>query len=174
SAASPQGQGSRAKYKQVWRASPVCIATKSDALCPLWVNRFTSTSRWRPRNVRFTPNSDRTLALQRNAALCHKQTYAAQQKAPLFDHLVGEQLQRVGHLDAEQSRRLRVDDELEFARLQDRQVGGLRAFEDLPGVDGDMTRPVRAIDPVAHQPAGFDSLASAIGRGNPIVRRQRH
>src|SRR5215813_14661466 len=87
----------------------------------------------------------------------------------LFNHLVGEQLQRIGHLDAEQSRRLRVDDELEFARLQDRQVGWLRAFEDLPGIDADLTIHVRAIGPIAHQPAGFDSLANRIGHGNPIV-----
>jgi hypothetical protein len=32
----------------------------------------------------------------------------------LFDHLVGEQLNRVGHLDAELPGRLQVDDELEF------------------------------------------------------------
>jgi hypothetical protein len=38
----------------------------------------------------------------------------------LFDDLVGEQLQCVGHLDAEQSCRLSVDEELEFGRLQDR------------------------------------------------------
>ena len=60
-----------------------------------------------------------------------------------------------------------------MTNLQDRQVGGLRAFEDLPGIDADLTRPVRAIDPVAHQPAGFDSLANLVGRGNPIVHRER-
>src|SRR4029453_18807851 len=69
-----------------------------------------------------------------------------------FDHLVGEQLQCVGHLDAEQSRRLRVNDKLEFGRLQQRQVGGLRALENLTGVDPDLTIIVQKIGPVAHQP----------------------
>src|SRR5437773_3751240 len=45
-----------------------------------------------------------------------------------FDHLVGEQLQRVGHLKAECPGRLQVDDELEFGRLHDGQVGGVRAL----------------------------------------------
>src|SRR5215831_16691254 len=97
----------------------------------------------------------------------------SQQHSCSFDHLVGEQLQRVGHLDAEQSRRLRVDDELEFARLQDRQFGWLCTFEDLPRVDADLPIHVRTIGPIAHQPAGFGSLAKRIGCGNPIVRRDR-
>jgi len=91
----------------------------------------------------------------------------------LFDQLISHQLQSAGHIDAEQPGRLQVDYELEFCRLQDRQVCGLRAFEDLPGVDADLTVRVRTIGRVAHQPADFDSLASVIGRGNPIVRRER-
>src|SRR5262245_36309481 len=54
-----------------------------------------------------------------------------------LDHLVGEQLDRVRHLNAERPRRLHVDDELELAGLQNRQVGGLRALEDSTGVDAD-------------------------------------
>jgi len=46
-----------------------------------------------------------------------------------FDHLVGEQLDRIGHLDAECSRGLHVDNELELGRLQDRQVGRLGALD---------------------------------------------
>src|SRR5262249_38827687 len=48
-----------------------------------------------------------------------------------------------------------------------------RALEDLTGVDPDLTIIVEKIGPVAHQPAGFDKLTSAIGCGNPIVRRER-
>jgi hypothetical protein len=51
-----------------------------------------------------------------------------QQKAPLFDHLVGEQLDRVGHLETKCPGRLQVDDKLEFGGLRDRQVGGLHAL----------------------------------------------
>jgi hypothetical protein len=38
-------------------------------------------------------------------------------RAASFDHLVGEQLDRVGHLDAERPRRLQVDDELAALRV---------------------------------------------------------
>ena len=40
--------------------------------------------------------------------------------AALFDQLVGEQLDRVGHPDAESLGRLQVDDELELGRLHHR------------------------------------------------------
>jgi hypothetical protein len=39
----------------------------------------------------------------------------------------------IGHLDAERSRRLQVDDKLEFGRLLRRKIAGLGAFEDAAG-----------------------------------------
>src|SRR5215813_5260431 len=47
-----------------------------------------------------------------------------------FDHLVGAGEQRRGHIEAEHPGGLSVNDQLELARLHDRQVRGLRAFED--------------------------------------------
>src|SRR5215831_19367931 len=67
-----------------------------------------------------------------------------------FDHLVGEQLQRVWHLKAKRPGRLHVDDELPFGRLQDRHLGRLRTLEDLTGVDASLTIIVQSIGPVAH------------------------
>jgi hypothetical protein len=49
-----------------------------------------------------------------------------------LDHLVGEQLDRIGYLDAECSRGLHVDDELELGRLQDREVGPAQGRADPP------------------------------------------
>ena len=68
--------------------------------------------------------------------------------------------------------RLQVDDELEFGRLQDRQVGGIGALKDLTGVDADLTIHVQDIGPIAHQPTRFDMFANGIGRGNRIARRE--
>jgi hypothetical protein len=96
------------------------------------------------------------------------------QTAPLFDHLVGEQLDRVGHIEAKRPGRLQVDDKLEFGGLRDRQVGGLHAPEDSTGVDADLTIHVRNIGPIAHQPTGFDKFALGIGRGNPVMCSERH
>ena len=65
----------------------------------------------------------------------------------LLDYFVSEQLQRVGYLNAKRSGRLQVDDEFEFSGLHDGKVGGLRAVEDLTGVEADLTPRVRNIDP---------------------------
>jgi hypothetical protein len=50
---------------------------------------------------------------------------------------------------------------------------GLAPLKILTGVGADPTIHIRTIGRVGHQPAGFDSLARGIGRGNPIARRGR-
>src|SRR5262249_22582640 len=69
--------------------------------------------------------------------------------------------------------RWQVDDELEFGRLQHRQISRLRALKDLTGVDADLTPHVQSIGPIAHQPTGFDFLTIVMRRGNPMPRRER-
>src|SRR5262249_61385273 len=64
-------------------------------------------------------------------------------------------------------------DELEFGRLQHRQISGLRALEDLPGVNADLTKRLQTIGPIAHQTAGFDFLTCCMRRRNPVPRRER-
>src|SRR6516165_10821956 len=90
-----------------------------------------------------------------------------------LDHLVGQLLDVQRDVEAERPGRLQVDDELEFRRLQHRQIGWLGALEDLTGVGADLTIHARTIGVVAHQPAGFYSLARGITRGNPVTRRER-
>ena len=62
--------------------------------------------------------------------------------------------------------------ELEFGRLQDRQVGGLGALEDAAGINADLTKHVREVGSVAHQPAGLDKITLRISRRNLVARRQ--
>jgi hypothetical protein len=90
-----------------------------------------------------------------------------------LNNFVGEQLDRVRHLDAEHSRRLQINDELELGRLRGRQLGRIGTLENLTAVAANLTIHVQKIGPVAHQPTDFDNLASGIGCGNPMVRRQR-
>src|SRR5262249_45312010 len=53
-------------------------------------------------------------------------------------------------------------------------VCGLRALEDLTGVDANLTPHVQIIGPIAHQPTGFDFLANVMGRGSSMARGERH
>ena len=60
-----------------------------------------------------------------------------QQKRPLLDNLVGEQLDRVRYFKVKIPGRLQIDDELEFAGLKDRQISGLLAPENPADLDAD-------------------------------------
>jgi hypothetical protein len=51
---------------------------------------------------------------------------------------IGPSEQRWRHLDAERSRRLQVDDELEFDGFHDQQIGRLGALESAAGLDADL------------------------------------
>jgi hypothetical protein len=85
-------------------------------------------------------------------------------------HFVGEQLDRIGHLKPKRLGCLHIDNKLELGRLLDRQVGRLRALENLTGVDTNLTPHAQIIGPVAHQPTGLDLFASGMGRWNPVAR----
>src|SRR5262245_4581685 len=104
---------------------------------------------------------------------CDELSTCSNVKPKLLDHLVGEQLQCIGHFEAERPGGLHVDDELELAGLYDGQVGGLRAFEDLTDHDASMTKPIQNFGPVAHQTADFGIFTNGIDRGNCVAHRER-
>src|ERR1035441_5754424 len=106
------------------------------------------------------------------SALCQKQTHAMKQITSLFDHLVGdgEHARRYG--EAERLSGRAVDDELEFGRLQHRQVGGFRALEDAAGIDADLMKRIREVGSVAHQSTGLNIITNRISRRNSFARCQ--
>ena len=80
-------------------------------------------------------------------------------KKLLFDHLVGNGKDARRNGEAEGFGGLEIDDELEPGRLHDRQVGRLFTFEDAAGIGADLTKDVRKVGAVAHQPADFGKFA---------------
>jgi hypothetical protein len=91
------------------------------------------------RDVRFVPIAD---------------SYGAANRS-LFDNLVGGREQRRRHGKAEHPGGLMIDDQLELARLYDRQIGRLHALEDAAGIDPELAKRIRNVGSVAHQTTDF-------------------
>src|SRR5262245_50789349 len=99
-------------------------------------------------------------------------TLAAQLTASLFDQVVGaaEQLHRDSETEGPGG--LEVNDQLEFRRLLNRQVGRLSALENFSGVGPDQTVVIRFIAAVAHQAAGIDEPAKLVHGGQRMANCQ--
>ena len=92
--------------------------------------------------------------------------------ASLFDHLIGGGEQRRRHSKAEHPGGRGVDDQLEFRRLQHRQIGRFRALEDAAGIDADLAKRIAQTCAVAHQPADFGKLTVVLDCRNRVACRQ--
>jgi hypothetical protein len=79
-------------------------------------------------NVRYLPESVHWESAA-GCPLCATSGHFALRR--LFDHLVGEQLHRIRDGKAERFSRLQVDDEFERGRLLDRDIGRVRAAQNL-------------------------------------------
>jgi hypothetical protein len=75
------------------------------------------------------------------------------------------------HGEAEHPGGLEIDDELELARLHDRQVRRLGALEDAASIGADLTKRFRNVRSVAHQSTGFGKVTIRICCGDSVVRR---
>jgi hypothetical protein len=90
-------------------------------------------------------------------ANCHNRTHAVQYTGKLIRSPRGGE-HRGRHSDAEDPCGLMVDDQLEPARLYDRQIDRLRALENAASVDVGLTIRIHNIASAAHQAAGFSNF----------------
>src|SRR3954447_441447 len=90
----------------------------------------------------------------------------------LFDNLVGSGEERWRHSEAECLRGLQVDHQLEFGRLQDRQIAWLGTFENAASIDADLAKHIGDTWSVACQASGGRKVAVFVNRGYRVTRRQ--
>src|SRR5262245_47180367 len=95
-----------------------------------------------------------------------------QQRACLFDHLVGEQ--GPWHGEAERLGGLHIDDELVFGRCLNWKVGWLLAFEDAVNVTGCADVGINGRWPVGEEAATMGEIAERIDRRQPVSTRKRN
>src|SRR5438445_13369135 len=69
-------------------------------------------------------------------------------------------------------RGLEIDDQFEFGRLQNRQVGRFGAIENLSSVNANLVIGIGEIGPVANQTPVCSKITRKIHHGNRMLRRQ--
>src|SRR5262249_34828175 len=90
-----------------------------------------------------------------------------------LDHLVRAGEERRGDLWPASSRAHKTDGGVTLGCQDDLSGGRVGAFEVVTCIDADLTPHGRRIGPIAHQAAGFDLLASGMGRRKPVAGCKR-
>src|ERR1700722_17690399 len=91
----------------------------------------------------------------------------------LFDHLVGERLYFIGNGEAEGFSGFQVYDEVEFGRLLDRDLAGLRSAQNLVDKIASALEQSRIVWSVRYESPGLDKIAVTEDRRQPRSERKR-
>src|SRR5262249_13995683 len=84
----------------------------------------------------------------------------------------GEQCWR--YVESKSIRCLDIYDELNFGRVLHRQVGGLLALENPPGIDRRLAVRIRQVGAITHEATSQDILPPGVDRRHPGTRRKRY
>jgi hypothetical protein len=87
---------------------------------------------------------------------------------PLFDHLVGGYLQALRHREAKRLGGFEVDDQFEFRRLLDGQIGRLRSSEHFRDVLGRHRSHFAEIGAIGDETTGIDRFTERIQAGQAL------
>src|SRR6266516_6686618 len=90
----------------------------------------------------------------------------------LFNHFVGAAEQHRWHFEAERFRSLEIDTQIEFGRLEKRDISRIRTFKNFIDEVGEAAKHLRLINRISHQSATFHKFAERINCGNPAFRCQ--
>src|SRR6266704_2940887 len=88
----------------------------------------------------------------------------------LFNHFVGAAEQHRWHFEAERFRSLEIDTQIEFGRLEKRDISRISTFKNLVDEIGKEAIDARKVGRISHQSANFDKFAQRINCGNPAFR----
>ena len=101
------------------------------------------------------------------SAMCQKRKWAT-----LFDHLVGQQLKRVRHGEAERGGGLEINDEFVFERELNGQIARICASQNLVNIGRSRSRLLQLIDTIRDQTAALGIEAKRIDRRQIEAGRQ--
>src|SRR5262249_49899148 len=96
------------------------------------------------------------------SALCHSRPNAAQQNACSFEHLDGPQQKRFKNGKSECLCSLEVDDQFEFGRKLNGQIGGVRPLENEIDICCRAPKQIRRIVAKRYQASALREVAIAV------------
>src|SRR2546426_768833 len=112
------------------------------------------------------------MAEQREAGVGFIGKFAAESRLPSLDDSIRLKQERLRDGEAEGLRRLEVDRQLELRRLLDREISGLRAFQDPIDVYRGLLEQLRVIRVIGDESASFHVGALADHDGKLVLGRQ--